>query len=86
MHYGRNRTLLGNARSLWKDMTKEERHLWFDFLRYCRPRFRRQEIIGSYILDFFVTKQSLLWSWTVPSTAKHLPCGTMRSGPHTCVI
>ena len=34
-------------------MTKEERHLWYDFLRFCRPRFRRQEIISNYILDFF---------------------------------
>ena len=53
MSYGRNHTLVGNARSLRKNMTKEERHLWFNFLRYCRPRFRRQEIISNYIVDFF---------------------------------
>ena len=53
MSYGRNHTLLRNARSLRKDMTKEERHLWYDFLRYCHPRFRRQEIISNYIIDFF---------------------------------
>ena len=53
MSYGRNHTLLGNARSLRKNMTKEERHLWYDFLRYCQPRFRRQEVIANYILDFF---------------------------------
>ena len=53
MNYGRNHTLISNARSLRKSMTKEERHLWYDFLRYCRPRFRRQEIIANYILDFF---------------------------------
>jgi very-short-patch-repair endonuclease len=34
-------------------MTKEERRLWYDFLRYCTPRFRRQEIVSNYILDFF---------------------------------
>ena len=59
MHYGRNRILLPNARSLRKDMTKEERHLWYDFLRYCRPRFRRQEIISYYILDFFYHEAKL---------------------------
>lgn len=53
MSYSRNHTLLRNARSLRKGMTKEERHLWYDFLRYCRPRFRRQEIISNYIIDFF---------------------------------
>ena len=53
MSYSRNHTLLQNARSLRKGMTKEERYLWDDFLRYCRPKFRRQEIISNYILDFF---------------------------------
>ena len=53
MQYGKNHTLLNRARSLRKNMTKEERHLWYDFLRYCTPRFRRQEILSNYILDFF---------------------------------
>ena len=53
MNYGRNHTLLGHARALRKNMTKEERRLWYDFLRYCNPRFRRQEIISNYIIDFF---------------------------------
>ena len=53
MNYGRNHTLLDHARSLRKNMTREERHLWYDFLRYCNPRFRRQEIISNYIVDFF---------------------------------
>ena len=53
MSYARNHTLLKSARSLRKGMTKEERHLWYDFLRYCHPRFRRQEIIANYIVDFF---------------------------------
>ena len=53
MSYGKNHTLLNNARSLRKEMTKEERHLWYDFLRHCNPRFRRQEILSNYIVDFF---------------------------------
>ena len=52
MRYMRNASLQ-NARALRRSMTKEERHLWYDFLRYCTPRFRRQEIIGNYIADFF---------------------------------
>ena len=59
MRYGRNHTLLANARSLRKEMTKEERHLWYDFLRHCRPRFRRQEIISNYIIDFFCPEARL---------------------------
>ena len=41
-------------------MTKEEQHLWYDFLRYCSPRFRRQEIIGNYIADFYCHKAKLV--------------------------
>ena len=59
MSYGRNHTLLNNARSLRKNMTKEERHLWYDFLRFCRPRFRRQEIVSNYIVDFFCHEAKL---------------------------
>ena len=59
MSYSRNHALLQNARLLRKNQTKEERHLWFDFLRYCKPRFRRQEIISNYILDFFCHEAKL---------------------------
>ncbi len=34
--------------------------LWFHFLRYCTPRFRRQEIIGNYIADFFCQAAKLV--------------------------
>ena len=60
MLYPRNQKDLTNARSLRKNMTPQERHLWYDFLRYCRPRFRRQELIGSYIADFFCYEAKLV--------------------------
>ena len=41
-------------------MTKEERHLWFDFLRDYPIKFRRQEIIGHYIADFYCSKAKLI--------------------------
>ena len=53
MKLPKNQKLIHNARALRKNMTKQERHLWYDFLRYCHPRFRRQEIIGGYIADFY---------------------------------
>ena len=34
-------------------MTKEEKHLWYDFLRLQPVRFKRQMPFGNYILDFF---------------------------------
>ena len=56
----RNNSLLSNARNLRKNMTKEERHLWYDFLRDCGYRFRRQEIIGNFIVDFFCSSAKLI--------------------------
>ena len=34
-------------------MTKEERHLWYDFLRGYPVRFLRQKVIDQYIVDFY---------------------------------
>ena len=59
MKYPRNQNLLPFARELRKNMTKEERRLWFQCLRYVTPRFRRQEIIGNYIIDFFCYESAL---------------------------
>ena len=56
----RNENLLQNARNLRKNMTKEERHLWFDFLRDYPIRFRRQEVIGNYIADFYCSAAALV--------------------------
>ena len=60
MHNPRNSDLVTRARILRKNMTKEERHLWFDFLRHCTPRFRRQEIIGNFIADFYCHSAKLV--------------------------
>jgi very-short-patch-repair endonuclease len=34
-------------------MTKEEHHLWYDFLKTYPVQFNRQKVIGSYIVDFY---------------------------------
>ena len=60
MRYPRNTNNLTNARSLRKNMTPQERHLWYDCLRFCKPRFRRQEMIGNYIADFFCYEAKLV--------------------------
>ena len=59
MKYPRNLKNIEKARSLRRNMTPQERHLWYDFLRYCKPRFRRQEILGCYIVDFFCYEAKL---------------------------
>lgn len=44
---------LKNARVLRKNMTPQERHLWYDFLRYYPVKIYKQRIIGTYIVDFY---------------------------------
>ena len=55
-----NEKLVPNARELRKNMTEEERHLWYDFLRDYPVRFARQKIIGKYIVDFYCAKAKLV--------------------------
>ena len=38
-----SKEMISRARQLRHDMTKEERHLWYDFLRAYVPRFTRQK-------------------------------------------
>ena len=55
-----NAELVPNARTLRKNMTKEERHLWYDFLRDYPVRFLRQKVIGKYIVDFYCARAHLI--------------------------
>ena len=55
-----NPSLTPNARILRKNMTKEERHLWYDFLRMYPVRFLRQKVIENYIADFYCSKAKLV--------------------------
>ena len=55
-----NKQLVPLARQLRKEMTKEERHLWYDFLRVYPVRFIRQKILGKYIADFYCAQARLV--------------------------
>lgn len=55
-----NKQLVPIAKVLRHNMTKEERHLWYDFLRNCPVRFIRQKIFGPYIVDFYCAKAKIV--------------------------
>ena len=55
-----NSALTENARALRKNMTGEERHLWYDFLRDYPVRFLRQKVIDHYIVDFYCHEARLI--------------------------
>ena len=48
------------SQELRKNMTKEERHLWYDFLKDYPVQFKRQFPIGNYIVDFYCHKAKLV--------------------------
>ena len=55
-----NTKLTSVAKRLRKDMTKEERHLWYDFLRSYPVRILRQKVIDDYIVDFYCHEARLV--------------------------
>ena len=55
-----NKNLIPFAKSLRKNATPQENHLWYDFLHSYRPRFQRQKTIGQFIADFYCEKAKLV--------------------------
>ena len=48
------------SQELRKQMTKEERRLWYDFLKTYPVQFKRQYSIGLYFADFYCYKAKLI--------------------------
>ena len=55
------------SQNLRKNMTKEEKHLWYDYLKRLPITVNRQKVIGEYIVDFYISKQELWLNSTVHS-------------------
>ncbi len=55
-----NKPLVPLAKHLRREMTKEERPLWYDFLRSYPVRFSRQKVLGKYIADFYSAEAKLV--------------------------
>ncbi len=60
MNKTNNPNLTKNAKILRKNMTKEERHLWYDFLKTLPITVNRQKVIGNYIVDFYIASSKLV--------------------------
>ncbi len=59
MNQTNNPKLKRNAQKLRREMTKEERHLWYDFLKQLPVTVNRQKVIGHYIVDFYCASAKL---------------------------
>ena len=51
-----NKDIVPATRMLRKNMTKEEKHLWYDFLRTYPVRFSRQKILGRVYRRFLLCR------------------------------
>ncbi len=56
----KNYKLLGTARMLRRDLTAQERKLWYLFLRSYPVKIYKQRIVESYIVDFYCAKARLV--------------------------
>ena len=57
--YPHNKKLTSFAQELRKDMTKEERHLWYDFLKFFPIVVKKQYVIDNFIVDFFIPSKKI---------------------------
>ncbi|MBO4562865.1 MAG: endonuclease domain-containing protein [Clostridia bacterium] len=60
MPYKGNKKLVPIARMLRRDMTRQERRLWYGYLSKYPVRFYRQKVLGKYIADFYCAKAKLI--------------------------
>ena len=60
MEFKHNKSNVPLANALRKNMTKEEKHLWYDFLKSHPLKFMRQKVLGAYIVDFYCYKAKLV--------------------------
>ena len=60
MNQTSNSNLRKNAQKLRREMTKEERHLWYDFLKQLPVTINRQKVIDRYIVDFYCASCKLV--------------------------
>ena len=49
----KNNDLLNIAKILRRNMTRQEKHLWYDFLQHYPEKIYKQRIIDNFIADFY---------------------------------
>ena len=55
-----NKYLTNISQSLRKDMTPEEKRLWYDFFKKLPITINRQKVIGKYVVDFYCASSKIV--------------------------
>ena len=79
-----NRDLTFRAQQLRKNATKQENHLWYDFLSRYPVRFRRQVTIDRFIVDFLCAKANLIIE--VDGSQHYTESGKVYDSERTAVL
>jgi len=56
----KNNNLLCNAKELRRNMTQQEKRLWYDFLQHYPIKIYKQRIIEDFIVDFYCHQARLV--------------------------
>lgn len=56
----KNGKLTAISKTLRKNMTEDEKHLWYDFLKDLPITIYRQKVIGPYVLDFYCASRGIV--------------------------
>ena len=60
MSYNYNKNLVSASQSLRKNMTPEEKMIWYQFLKRLPYTVNRQKLIGNYIVDFYIAEKRIV--------------------------
>ena len=58
--YPYNKSLVKNAQELRKNMTREEKRLWYDLLKKLPITVKRQYNIENFIVDFYIASKKVV--------------------------
>ena len=76
-----NKDIVPTAKMLRKNMTKEEKHLWYDFLRTYPVRFLAKRFLASILRIFTVQRQNLSSNLTVRGIIPRKESNMMKKEP-----
>ena len=79
-----NSKLTSRAQQLRRNMTDEERRLWYEYLNTYPHRFRRQITVGNFILDFYCAAARL--AIELDGSQHYEPQGLARDAERTAYL
>ncbi len=80
----KNGKLLNTAKALRRTMTRQERHLWYDFLQHYPVKIYKQRIIADYIVDFYCHSARLIIE--LDGSQHYMPEGAAYDEARTAVF